>query len=357
MMLGAFSSVVHLKPALLTLTPDQKMKSTFRNTLVKAAILSMLPLATSALITSASAAIAMNWATIGHAGNPADSTTGLGAVAYDYKIGTYEVTNAQYTAFLNAVDPTGVNPNGIYSSLMGSNARGGITFTSGAAAGAKYTIRTDMGDKPVNFVSWYDAARFTNWLGNGQGSGSTETGAYTLSGNTGIIIKNVGATVWIPSEDEWYKAAYYDPTKDGTGGYWKYATQSDILPTVGSATSSGDISNPGANVANYNSGAVWNGQNGNVTTVGSAAANNYFGTADMNGNVWEWTDAVSNENRELRGGSFEFFGSGMLAGTRLTSAPTNELRDFGFRVATIPEPSSLLLTMLASGVMLIRRKR
>jgi formylglycine-generating enzyme required for sulfatase activity len=73
-----------------------------------------------------------------------------------------------------------------------------------------------MGDKPVNYVSWYDAARFTNWLHNGQGAGSTETGAYTLSGNTGIITKNVGATVWLPSEDEWCKAAYYQPS--GAGG-------------------------------------------------------------------------------------------------------------------------------------------
>jgi hypothetical protein len=135
--------------------------------------------------------------------------------------------------------------------------KGGISFDSGAANGAKYTIRSNMGNKPVNYVSWYDAARFTNWLHNGQGSGSTETGAYTLSGNTGIITKNVSATVWLPSEDEWYKAAYYDPSKGGTGGYWLHATQSDTAPTVGSANLTGDISNPGANVANYNCWAGW----------------------------------------------------------------------------------------------------
>jgi hypothetical protein len=87
----------------------------------------------------------------------------------------------------------------------------------------------------------------TNWLHNGQGSGSTETGAYTLSGNTGIITKNVGATVWLPSEDEWYKAAYYDPTPGASGNnYWLYPTQSDTAPTVGNANTLGDISNPGA---------------------------------------------------------------------------------------------------------------
>jgi formylglycine-generating enzyme required for sulfatase activity len=195
-----------------------------------------------ALSTPVFAVLTMDYVSVGHAGNAADST-GYGAVAYAYQIGKYEVTNAQYGEFLNAVDPGGANANDVYSTSMGSNDRGGITYTAGAASGAKYTIRTNMGDKPVNFVSWYDAARFTNWLGNGQGAGSTETGAYTLSGNTGLITKNVGATVYLPSEDEWYKAAYYDPTAGAGGGdnYWAYATQSNTAPTVGTANATGVI--------------------------------------------------------------------------------------------------------------------
>jgi formylglycine-generating enzyme required for sulfatase activity len=315
--------------------------------------------ASAALITSTSASVTIDWVTVGHAGNAAD-TTGYGAVAYAYQIGKYEVTNAQYTAFLNAADPSGANANGVYNSNMGSNARGGITFTAGAASGAKYTIRTSMGDKPVNYVSWYDAARFANWLHNGQGSGSTETGAYTLSLNTGIITKNSGATVYLPSEDEWYKAAYYDPTPGAGGGdnYWLHATQSDTAPTIASANSTGDISNPGAKVANYNSGADWNSQNGNVTTVGSAAANNYFGTADQGGNVFEWNDAViSGSSRGRRGGSFNSSENSLRASNRSNVDPTLEINIIGFRVASVPEPTSLLLTMLAGGVMLARRRR
>ncbi len=320
--------------------------------------------ATSALITSASASIAMDWVNVGNAGNVAD-TTGYGAVGYAYQIGKYEVTNAQYTEFLNAVNPTGsgtggIGPNGIYNTNMGTNARGGITYTAGAASGAKYTLRTNMGNKPVNYVSWYDSARFTNWLHNGQGTGSTEIGAYTLSGNTGTITKNVGATVYLPSEDEWYKAAYYDPTPGAGGGdnYWLHATQSDTAPTMGSADSAGDISNPGANVANYNNEADWNSQNGNVTTVGSAAANNYFGTFDQGGNVWEWNDAViSGSSRGLRGGAFGNGESFLRASNRNSSGPTDESVGFGFRVASVPEPTSVLLTMFAGGLMLIRRKR
>jgi hypothetical protein len=156
--------------------------------------LSLAVLAGITLVTPAFAIVTIDYVPVGNAGNAAD-TTGYGAVAYAYQIGKYEVTNAQYTDFLNAADPTGANANGIYNANMGSDIRGGITYTSGAASGSKYTIRTSMGDKPVNYVSWYDAARFSNWLHNGQGVGSTETGAYTLSGNTGIITKNVSATV------------------------------------------------------------------------------------------------------------------------------------------------------------------
>jgi sulfatase modifying factor 1 len=328
--------------------------------------LSLAALVGISLVTPALAVINIDYVPVGNPGNAAD-TTGYGAVAYAYQIGKYEVTNAQYGAFLNAVDPSGANANGIYNTNMGSssNARGGITYTAGAASGAKYTLRTSMGDKPVNYVSWYDAARFANWMMNGQGSGSTESGAYTLSGNTGIITKNVGAIVYLPSEDEWYKAAYYDPTPGAGGGdnYWLYPTQSDTAPTLASANSTGDISNPGANVANYNSGADWNSQNGNVTTVGSAAANNYFGTADQAGNVRELNDAViSGSFRGLRGGSWGDGVNLLRAAGRSLDAPTNESNSVGFRVASssiaaVPEPTSMLsMAGLLGGGLLLRRR-
>ena len=130
------------------------------------------------------------------------------------------------------------------------------------------------------------------------------------------------------------------------------------MPTVATANATGDISNPGANVANYNRGADWNAQNGNVTTVGSAAANNYFGTADQGGNVNEWNDAViSGSSRGLRGGS------GLPRGRPARLQPQRRRPHgrghlgVGFRVASVPEPSGLVLTMLASVAMFARRKR
>lgn len=286
---------------------------------------------------------------VGNAGNAGEvqSQGTFGAVSYDYRIGTTEVTNAQYAEFLNARAAS--DPLALYNPLMAGDARGGIT-RSGSPGIYTYTTKTDMADKPVNFVSWYDAARFANWLHNGQGFGDTETGAYTLLGGTAtpsngdLITRNGGAKWFLPSEDEWYKAAYYQPAAQGgdSDDYWLYPTASNSAPTVATANSVGDINNPGANVANYLSGADWNSQNGNVTTVGSAgpSSDSFYGTADQGGNVWEWNEAlISASFRGLRGGSFVDHLAELPSTNRDANGSTSEDYNAGFRVATVPEPA------------------
>ncbi len=180
------------------------------------------------------ALITIDWVTVGDPGNAAD-TTGYGAVADSFQIMKFEFQNSQYAAFLNAVAAT--DPYSLYSGAMGSNARGGIT-RSGSSGSYTYAVKANMGDKPVNYVSWFDAARVANWLQNGQGSGDTETGAYTLNGATtgNAVAVNPGALYFLPTEDQWYKAAYY---KGGgtNAGYWDYATQSDTAPRTVTAGS------------------------------------------------------------------------------------------------------------------------
>lgn len=143
--------------------------------------------------------------TINDAGN-ANDNTGFGAVSYNYKIGKYPITNSLYCDFLNLKALS--DPNGLYNTNMGTQPYGGIT-RSGVSGSYSYTLRANMANKPVVYITWTDAARFANWLHNGAGSGSTETGAYTMNATRTDILKNPGANFWVPSEDEWYKAAFY----------------------------------------------------------------------------------------------------------------------------------------------------
>ncbi len=245
---------------------------------------------------------------------------------------------------------------------MGSDPRGGIT-RSGSDGSYTYSVKANMGDKPVNFVSWHDATRMANWMTNGQGSGGTEFGFYTLTGPTSIsaITRDLSNPnqVFIPTEDEWYKAAYHQPASQGGpgSGYWLYATQSNSAPTIATATSTGDVANPGPNVVNYLLGANWNELNGNVTTVGSAGSTSFYGAFDMNGNVWEWNETlILSSRRGQRGGAFDLNEVSLRSWNRFISVPVDENSSLGFRLASpVPGPGSVAL--VAVGAPLLARRR
>jgi formylglycine-generating enzyme len=317
----------------------------------------MPPVALGALLTlvigSSASSVTMDWAPIGNPGNACDlqSQGCFGSVGYAYSIGTYEVTNAQYTEFLNAKAAS--DPFALYSTAMDSDT-GGIT-RNGDSGSFTYSTISGRADMPVNHVSFYDAMRFANWMNNGQGSGDTETGAYTLLGGTErpsngtSVTRNAGATLFVTSEDEWYKAAYYSAASTS---YFDYPAGSDTQTTCAAPTAA-------ANSANCNNAV------GNLTIKGSYTDSaSPYGTFDQGGNVFEWNEAIilsGGAGRGVRGGSFYFSVPDFLAASsRNLVLPPHEYVDLGFRVAMIPggyvpEPSTGLL--VAMGLIVLSRRR
>lgn len=326
-------------------------------------------------------AVSIVTVTVGDPGNLNDPAFGsrYGGVSYNYAIGKYEVTLNQYTEFLNAVAAT--DTYGLYNVSMGMDLNiKGIT-RSGSPGSYTYAVNGD-GNRPVTYVSWFDAARFTNWLHNGQPTGlqtaaTTEDGAYTLNGAvSGIIRKNAGAQDWIPSENEWYKAAYYQPAAAGgdADGYWLYPTRSNAIPN----SRNGSVSDP--NSGNfYREDGIPNGYNGGyavtnantststqnyLTPVGAfTLAPSYYGTFDQGGNVREWDDGIyengATPTRLLRGGAWLLGTTEMRASDGYSTFPTEEYSFAGFRIATAPsapEPSAALLLLAGAGVLLRRRR-
>jgi formylglycine-generating enzyme required for sulfatase activity len=292
----------------------------------------------------AQAAITIDTVAVGNAGNAAD-TTGYGSVGYNYNIGKYEVTAGQYTDFLNAVAAT--DTYGLYNTAMAdpSGSKGCNIQRTGAAGSYTYSVannRTDgyWANLPVNYVSFWDSCRFANWLGNGQGNGDTETGAYTLTADgiaNNTITRNEGATWAVTSEDEWYKAAYYKG--DGlTAGYWQYPTCSNTAPGRNMADSAG-------NNANYYNQGFLIGSPYYRTEVGEFQnSGSPYGTFDQGGNILEWNETIIFDVcRALRGSSFEGQSSDYIrASYRNLSGAFIERNSIGFRVSEVPEPASII---------------
>jgi len=307
--------------------------------------------------------ITMSWTPIGNPGNAAD-TTGYGSVPYSYNIGTYDVTEGQYVAFLNSNDPNGTDPLGLYNTGMTNY--GGVTFNSGNANGSMYSVVSGDGQLPINCVTWYDTIRFANWMNNGQPvfateptatNNATENGAYTLLGftptpsNGNSITRNNGATVVLPSENEWYKAAYYNPA---TQSYFTYPTSSNTAPTATTPTST-------PNSANYDD-AVGDGfdPSAALTAVGAyLGTTSPYGAYDMGGDVWQWNEElyVDGESRDVRGDSFDGVGGYMESSFSSDDDPSDGYFSIGFRVASVPEPSSFLLALIGCGAAILLRKR
>lgn len=274
----------------------------------------------------------------------------VGGVAYQYDIGELEITVDQYVTFLNTVDPTGQNPHQLYLDYMNPQVwpkYGSIALSTDAARGRHYSVAyPEWADKPFGFADFLRSARFANSLTNGdilsQGTSTsdgfqittyevrlspeTEHGMYDMS--TPDTTRSAQSGFVVPSNDEWTKAAYYDPKGGGTLGYWQYPTGPTDAPNPTRLDpSTGDVVNTSDQpLATYSpqgprapDGAPYPtwcppqaGQEacdsqsptflppgldpkvfqGNLSTTGSAGTRSPWGTLDQGGNVVEWQDTL-----------------------------------------------------------------
>ncbi len=255
---------------------------------------------------------------------------GYGIVDYDYRMGVYEITNAQWDKFVAAV--------------------GTVT---GSPAVAYDQDSTSVGaDMPANRISWYEAAQFVNYLNTISGyqaaynfTGEQGTTEYTFAtwsveeawGGTNLY-RHKDAQYFLPSEDEWVKAAFWNGEN-----LQKYATVDDADPINSVDT-------------NYDNSGMW------IVGSGSEEIN---GTFDMMGNANEWMEnpfdtssSQTDSNRTIKGGNYRSITLRNLeSDIRADLNPENEYGTVGFRVAAVPEPSSLLVFLLGSSFLARTKKQ
>jgi len=278
----------------------------------------------------------MDFVTIGNPGNAADTTGSpnpAGSVAYTYNLGKQEVSRDMITKANSA------------GSL-------GITLYDMSSYGGNGLL------KPATGISWYEAAKYVNWLNTSTGG----TAAYKFDGsgtfqlwsagdagyNANNMFRNSLAKYVIASSNEWYKGAY----GKADGSWSNFPNGTDSAPTA-------VVGGTDANTAVYDQSASTGPAN--ITIAGGLSP---WGTMGQGGNVWEWNETADDgtndtvgESRELRGGSWYFLSIGLVASFRNDGLPADGYIDVGFRVASVPEPSTGLLVVLGlSGLLLKRRK-
>jgi len=284
-------------------------------------------------------AFSLDFARVGETSNSSD-LTGYGAVPYEYRIGVYEIS---------------------FNDISKATAGGMSNVSAGPWTG----------DLSAANISWYEAAAFVNWLNTSKGKQAAynlmwdgvawsmdlwnSADAWQLGGEN--LYRHKNAFYFLPSENEWYKAAYYNSVGSN---YFLYPTGSDTPPTPVTSGTNADTA-----VYDWVSFPVIGPTS--VTTAGGLAP---FGTMGQAGNVSEWMESaydgvnsLSFENRVLRGGDWYDPAFNLSVWHRVAADPSGEGQTIGFRVASapaevIPESATWVsAALLLSGAALLKWRR
>jgi formylglycine-generating enzyme required for sulfatase activity len=256
----------------------------------------------------------LEFVVIGNAGNAQDTTgtpNPAGALPYRYRMGKFEVSRDM---------------------VMKANGAGGLGITMASIGG-------DRAEMAASGITWFEAATFVNWLNTSTGHAPAykfDGNAFELwqSGDAGYnsanLFRNRNAFYFLPSTDEWYKAAFYDPQ---AGVYYDYPTGSDTAPTpVAGGTA--------ANTAVFQQPIDYG-----PADIMLAGGLSHYGTMGQGGNVWEWEETEldlvndsTSSTRGLRGGAWSSIFFMLRATGRIGGNPSFGYGDAGFRVASIAAP-------------------
>jgi len=334
-----------LKPTIVeskipAMKPTMKTKSRFLILALSASLPLTVPSAHADTFGSVGSTFTIGFVPIGNAGNLNDTLINFhqepnyGAVPYNFNMSTFAISQDQYDMAKNS-----------------------------GAIGLGRNVGAWEGSQPAATVTWYQTAAFVNYLNTSTG----HVAAYQLDAESTTLTlwssaqawqaggenlyRNKDAYYFLPSENEYYKAAYYDPNKVGGAGYWKYATGSDAAPfPVASGTAAGT--------------AVYFGGGAKApAAVDQSGGLSPYGTRGQTGNVVEWLETAadglndsSSEDRVLRGAYWLHNTAPLNSSVHLVDPPTLAAITIGFRVASVPEPSCVVL-MLGSGLIFLARRR
>lgn len=313
-----------------------------------------------------------DWATIGAVGNsgldlgPDDVyLRGRGSVGYRYRISKLEITTAQWMEFINTFHTQG-DEYLRFGEPLNWGAEIDPTYDG---PGQRWRLRNvaDAERLPVSAVTWREAAQYCNWLHNGKLSSfdSLATGAYdtsTWGGNArdGFTDEErhlPGAKFWIPTLDEWIKAAYYDPNRNGPGegGWWLHPNGPDTALVSGWPVEGGQTS---AGIETHGFPEEWNIPLGAYADMVSP-----WGLWDISGATDEWTESYRDEFQFGRVFLGSYAGATVwqypdqawtLEGSGAVNSSNNST---GFRIASIPTPPTAAIAVVGIAVASLKRRR